>query len=285
MHYNQPNGGMTDGQTEGPDATNCGVLYIATGPKYVREALASIRSVRSVMPWLAITLMADAVPEAPDAVDVRIIPNAAFGFRDKVKYIDASPYEKTLFIDTDTYVCGDLSECFDLLDHFDLLVAHDALRVTTPNPGIGLAFPELNTGVIFYRKCEATGRFFANWWRVHEAASAANPRRFPDQVSFREVLLNSGLRIHVLPPEYHCMVWQASYVYGPVKILHGRQDFPLHEVAREVNAATGPRIFKAGLGCQRIGYKTDILHWAGRVVVAQAMECLSLPLRRLFPRR
>lgn len=36
-----------------------------------------------------------------------------------------SPFEHTIFLDTDTFVCGDFSELFDLLDHFDIAMSHD----------------------------------------------------------------------------------------------------------------------------------------------------------------
>jgi hypothetical protein len=258
-----------------------GVVYVATGSRYVQEALISARSLHAAMPGVPITVFADSVQVDADQIDVRIIQDPVFGFGDKVKYMNASPYKKTLFVDTDTFICNDISDCFDMLDKFDLLVAHDALRVNIGNSAIGRVFPEFNTGVIFYRKNQETTRFFSGWLEAHEELSRAHGRQMIDQFTFRQELYNSELRFYVLPPEYNCMLWEACYLHDPVKILHGRHDVPLHRLARDANAATGPRIFKPGLGCHRVHYKTDIIGWAGRVLADQAVDCMiaSWPFR------
>ncbi len=46
--------------------------------------------------------------------------------------MSASPYEHTLFLDADTYICDNINELFDLLELFDLALAHDTFRLFDP---------------------------------------------------------------------------------------------------------------------------------------------------------
>ena len=271
-------------QTSVPHDSDCGVLYIATGLRYVQEALTSARSLRAAMPWIPITMLVDSLPEQSDQIDVRVINHPIFGYGDKVKYINASPYNKTLFIDTDTFVCGDLSECFALLDQFDLLVAHDALRVNIDS-AIEPRFPEFNTGVIFYRKCQDTNYFFSKWLSAHEDVCRRHGHQVADQFTFRRDSFGSA------PPLLRASTRVSLHDMGSILSSRPGQDTPrqtrapLHRIARDVNAVTGPRIFKAGLDCHRVHYKPDILRWAAHVLAVQVKEWVSPPSQKLLTRR
>ena len=50
-------------------------------------------------------------------------------FHVKIAGLRKTPFERTVFIDTDTLICGDLRGTFALLDRFDLVVTHNAWRV------------------------------------------------------------------------------------------------------------------------------------------------------------
>ena len=253
-----------------------GVLYVATGQRYMEEAVRSAHSVQQAMPGLPITILTDRPGVTPPGIGVQALPTPQMGIADKVSNLHRSPYERTLFLDTDTHVCGDLSDCFSLLADFDLLVAHDALRANRPNPDIEPAFPECNAGVIFFRRSSEAMACLETWKRLYDADCVTHgARQMPDQFSFRQALRTSPLRLYVLPPECHCMTWEASFLNDPVRVLHGRHDLPLDVIATEANAVTGPRIFKAGLGAHRVHLKPDVVAWSARVVAAQLMEAVS----------
>jgi hypothetical protein len=262
-------------KTSSKDFSDCGIVYVASGSKYVAEARVSAQSAKRVMPDIPITLFSDE-PVDDEAFDSVVVLDAPqYSMHDKQQAIGRTPYGRTLYADADTYFCCAMPECFELLNRFDLLVAHDALRVNVGNPEITPLFPEFNAGLIWYRKdrCE---ELLANWYSRFSADCAKFGPKYSDQVSFRAALFESSVRMYVLPPEYHCMLWEASYVCGEVKLLHGRNDIDPEVLAQEVNAIKGGRVFKAGLGAHRVNFKSDICSWAGSVVANQTAEVLRL---------
>ena len=65
-----------------------------------------------------------------------------------------SPFEKTLLLDTDTYVCADISDLFAILERFDIAMTHERpYRDDFPaSSGVPDAFVEFNQGVIAFRR-------------------------------------------------------------------------------------------------------------------------------------
>ncbi|MBA3447451.1 MAG: hypothetical protein H0T56_07555 [Pseudaminobacter sp.] len=183
-----------------------GVLYIAFGKKYIDEAVFSARSLKSVSPKLSITLFTDQACSADIFDAVRLID--VQHKRAKVDYMTDSPYERTLYLDSDTEVRMDLTEAFEILDRFDIAAAHSLGR---KSPGwarsvpeyndICYAFPEYNSGVVFYRRSSACDRLFALWREKFYAYQNESNGR--DQLSFRIALWLCDCRIHTLGQEYN----------------------------------------------------------------------------------
>ena len=137
-----------------------GILYVATGDKFVSEAAESARSLKSHMD-VPVALITDQ-PEAPGVFNQLIsIENPQYGFGDKVMNIHRSPFEKTVFVDNDTYFADEISEVFDLLDQYQLAAAHSPWRIAHPLPDTPDAFTEYNTGVIAFRDCPETDLLFS----------------------------------------------------------------------------------------------------------------------------
>jgi hypothetical protein len=159
------------------------------------------------------------------------------GMLNKVYYMGRSPYERTLFLDSDTYVAADISQLFSLLDRFDIAVAHAPHR-RPRGPAeqrrfheIPSGFVVMNTGVILFKKSERTAAFFADWLRLCQGEYAD----CNDQASFRVALYHSDLRVATLTPEYNYRFRKRLCINGSLKILHGRHtDLPL--VARKADA-------------------------------------------------
>ena len=118
------------------DSTNRGVLYIATREPYLSEATTSARSVRAHNPELPITLCAPADVVVPGVFDEAIqITNPDHGFSDSNLSSGHMIYDRTLFLDSDTYVTGSLEPVYDLLDRNDLVAAQDPTRTGTVEHG------------------------------------------------------------------------------------------------------------------------------------------------------
>jgi len=124
--------------------------------------------------------------------------------------MDQSPYESTIFLDTDTIVNHDISDVFEMLDVFDVVICHDLARkrkkYTTTIPEYGVvpyAFSEVNTGVMGYRKSPQANRLFARWKEYFYRYFHISPW---DQPSFRALLwegCKEGLKLYILPVEYN----------------------------------------------------------------------------------
>lgn len=180
-----------------------GAIYVATGPDYLDLARTSAVTLKRFNPGLPIDLFTDR-PEAPglaifDAVHTvpRIHPRA------KIDCMPLSRFERTLYLDCDTLILAPFGDLFEILDRFELALAHDMRRGSdlvqeghrerTP-----YAFPQLNSGVVLYRRSAAMVEFFAQWERRYRDAGRAR-----DQVSLKDLLWSSDLRFYVLPTEFN----------------------------------------------------------------------------------
>lgn len=252
---------------------NFGVVYIATGPRFVEEAKTSLRSLRMHHPEWPVVLFTDGEGDfcGDGFSDVRRIENPEHSFADKIGPLGASPFEKTLFLDTDTHVCAPLDDLISLLGRVDLAAAHAPMRVTWPQPGIPDAFPEINSGVLAWRKSEGTDAFFAAWERLYREHVATTGQK-DDQPALRRALFESNLRLGILPPEYNFRTVLPSFAgRGPVKIIHGRHG-DMASIERLVNRSRGCRVVLPG----------DREWTPGRLVVLSGgIRLLALPVQAL----
>jgi hypothetical protein len=240
-----------------------GAIYVAFGQEYVSEALVSAASLKRHMPDLPVTLFCGGDVASPhlDHV-VRAARDASLpGCAAKIPHIAASPYERTLFLDSDTYVCGDLAPLFALTEAFDLAAAHSPTRAIYEVEGVPDSFPEFNTGVILFRRSpevqaalsswaelfsrhlERLGRGEIRWVRPADRRWHA----LNDQGAFREALYFSSVRVATLPPEYNCRFYAPGFVEGPVRILHGR-GLDLSSVAASINSIVARRGYRERAG-------------------------------------
>ena len=96
-----------------------GVIYISTGEKNYTEALISVRSLKKFNAESSVTIYTDESVADPVFDNFVIIEQPQYSAQDKALHICGTPYEETLYIDSDTYVTGDLSEYFEVLDYCD----------------------------------------------------------------------------------------------------------------------------------------------------------------------
>jgi hypothetical protein len=181
----------------------CGVIWVATGADYRDLAVASARSLRAQEPDLPFDLFTDAPAAAPSGLFHRVHPIVDPQPRSKLLCMAETRFPRTLFLDADTQALGPLDDLFDLLDRFDLAMAHDVRRASrliregsVPTP---YAFPQLNSGVVLYRRSPAVLAFLAEWRRRFHALGATR-----DQTVLKDLLWqDDSLRFYVLPPEFN----------------------------------------------------------------------------------
>ncbi|MBY6069085.1 hypothetical protein KUW17_20245 [Leisingera aquaemixtae] len=216
-------------------SSEAGVLYCGYGEKYVQEAAGSARSLRRLND-LPCALFTDKVSFAQElgCFDY-VLPfqpleefNAVFVATKRLPSLKlfpllASPFRRTLHLDSDTHIFGDLSEAFDLLLHFDVLLTNEAKTKIAPNEdkfrsGQHMSLEKLmmprafNAGVFGYSDTETATNFIRFWIddflkMSEESPDSGNWKGVNDQVSLNQlfskgVMSKTGVNLGILP-NYH----------------------------------------------------------------------------------
>lgn len=223
--------------------TSRGVLYLASREPYLEEAVQSARSVRNHNPDLPITLYAPPAYDAPAVFDeVRRLEDPDHDFSDSNVTPDQLPYDRTLFLDSDTYVTGSLEPVFDVLETHDLAAAQDPTRTGTVahshDHDVPATFPQYNTGVLALRDAGPVHDLLTRWHALYHDLESSHGLNQP---AFRVALYESDAALATLPPEYNFRIGNVAnsvlYACGPVRILHGRSmHWDLPEAAAQINA-------------------------------------------------
>lgn len=211
-----------------------GYLYIATGIKFIDEAVRSAQSLRRVFPQADITLIADRGVDYSVFDEVKVFPDSANsrreGFRYKVFHMYAhSPYENTFFVDSDTYFLEDCRELFDLLSYFDIcmmLDINDNYLIEVDGKKLEGYYP-YNTGVIVFRRSAENRKLFEAWRDQYDVG-------VHDQPLFMKALLQANPKIYSLHTIYNARTpGLVAFLPEKVKLIHGRhQDY--QDVARKL---------------------------------------------------
>jgi hypothetical protein len=290
------------------ELASMGILYVVTGSKAMAEFKASVKSVRTAMPSIPITLvipeeeLETIPPESREALtQVLHLPLAEIlplpdgfavehfgrdrylqrcqGLAYKVQALALCPYETTLFLDADTFIKRDVTELFSLSDHFDVSLALDQFDRSLCDPMVP-AYTPYNTGVMLIKKSPITQQFLNDWLRIYEAAIHQYPS---DQTAFMAALKCSTLKTYCLPAEYNFKI-NAFQVVSRLQpaILHGRAHFGWERVVSELNkATTTPHVWQIwNSQTHRLSNQT---HWVrGLKEALRPFRTQLLPLWRLI---
>jgi len=222
-----------------------GILYCAQGEQHFAEALVSLQSSmrHNSVPHIVFT---DRDPAAAIAgVEFKLHPSSGHPLADKIDAMSRSPFSRTIFLDTDTYIADKITELFDLLARFDFAAARKP-GYLGDDPEIPPAFDELNTGVVVYQGTPEVRQFLTEWRSTYLAwldePPFKNATRGGDQPALRRCLWTNELSFHVLGPEYNYRTIWPGRLSGRAKIIHGRaEDFPA--LVAHLNRQEGPRVF------------------------------------------
>jgi hypothetical protein len=217
-----------------------GVLFIATGGKYVKAAIRAAHTVINHCPDLPLHLYSDSKccdsyfsKSTLPFTTVGIIENPHS--RSKTEFMALTPFDQTLYLDTDTAVSADITDMFRVLERFDIALAHaqhrgagnlKPWRIDLPD-----AFPEFNSGVVLYNSTPAVIQFLHDWGNHFNTdwieAGTRNEQLEHDQTTLRELIWLSDLRIATLPPEYNVRYLKYHFLWSKseaeTKIFHLKQ--------------------------------------------------------------
>jgi lipopolysaccharide biosynthesis glycosyltransferase len=223
---------------------------MATGEQFIDEAIKSSRSVHNGMPDIdtAIVTRGDnsELQEFDHIIGKDQLRQKTVGKRtwllDSTIKPGLSPFDRTLYLDSDTYVSTDIGELFDLLDNFDLAVASKPDK--EPIPDLPDPWHEYNCGVIAYKDSVNTRSFLSEWNEIYENALEKQDQP-EDQPAFAKALFRStDLKWYTLPRKYNVRFPRRGTLAGEAKIIHGRHPQGLASIAEELNKSSDLRIFQ-----------------------------------------
>ena len=210
------------------EIASCGYLYIAIGRRYVLEAQQSARSLKKHTKY-PLCLVTDDTTFTSDFFDQIIIAKLPGDFIAKIIGMALTPFERTIYLDNDTFVCSPVDELFSVLDFFEMSMLpfsflHSYSFFERYNPSFKIKYerviPEYHLGVVVYKTTETVKNLLADWLVMHEQMHIKS-----DASSFRETYFNyiRDVRIAPLPFEYNYHGTQSfGFVYNEIKIIHER---------------------------------------------------------------
>jgi hypothetical protein len=250
------------------------VLYVAFGAQHLEEARLAALSVRRQMMDVEIALLTDAAglehtasQTAPPHVFDRILrahachpesfarlvhaedaPESNRHYYNKILALQQTPFDRTLYLDTDTRMCAPLWELFTTLEAVEIAGAHTPTRFLDVGRRPPWFLPSHNTGVLAYRRNPG---LFVEWRRLYVRQYVRDD--YSDQSVFDELLWRTKVRHSSLPEEYNYRVSALAKLDGPVKVLHGRDHERLAAAERFVNHTTTVRLVLPEVGMIWIG--------------------------------
>ena len=102
-----------------------GYLYIAVGEMFRYEAERSSRSLKRFTQFPVCLITDDKNFSSPQFDQIIYVEDIGKSFEVKITGMQMSPYDKTVFLDSDVFVCDSIDDIFLVLDHFDMALALD----------------------------------------------------------------------------------------------------------------------------------------------------------------
>lgn len=147
-----------------------GYLYIAIGEMFRLEAERSCRSLKRFT-TKSVCLITDDPEFSSNHFDQIItVEDIGRSFEVKIAGMQLSPFKKTVYLDTDTFVCASIDGIFDMLEYFDMAMTLEPKghsmnfwRQYQPayNPKLMHILHEFNTGVVGFNLNSETIFFFS----------------------------------------------------------------------------------------------------------------------------
>lgn len=219
-----------------------GIFYISGDDHHLQEAIISASSVKQFNSGLKTAIATDA-SQPGKVFDEVVSVSPSYCFKDKSEHLLKTPFKKTLYLDTDTYVSGSIGDVFEILDRVEIASAHSPHRDCNAMCNqLPQSFPEFNTGVIAYRQSDSVSHLVSTWQEYITKTDEIQRGMTPDQPGFRKAVFDLNISYHTLPPEYNCRSIYPGVLSGPVKIIHGRHDEKMENIATRLNRDETRRI-------------------------------------------
>jgi hypothetical protein len=195
-----------------------GAIYVYWGSKFEAELQRSIDSLKRYHPELPIEVF-----KLPDNSTLL----------DKAAMMDKTPFESTVFLDTDTVVLGRLDFGFEKAEKFGLACCICECPWARRYGGLSGDTIEYNTGVLFFTK---QSKPVFDGWKANAGTVDSSIRMnlrgsigvmpHNDQAGFAKAVEDTGYNPFVLPLNWNMRpMWHKTY-FGPIKIWHDHSEVP-----------------------------------------------------------
>jgi alpha-N-acetylglucosamine transferase len=202
-----------------------GFLYVAFGKRYLQEVETSARSLKRFTK-LPVCVVTDDANFSSVYVDKIILTNTVTDFVSKIIGLAKTPFEQTVFLDSDTFVCAPIDNLFHILELFDMCMC--AERANHSYGFIDKNFPlqyenilpEYHTGVIVFKQNEAVKKLMKDWLKLHIDNGFK-----ADMPSFREAFILNAKAVSIapLPFEYNYHgTLSFGFAENKIHVIHER---------------------------------------------------------------
>ena len=222
-----------------------GFLYIVTGDGYAKECLFSIKSLKVCNSEKICVFSEERYRNMFELeCDYFFSINSKLQ-RPKVEYISQSPFENTVYLDSDTFINENIGDLFQLLNKYDFggvfcnsRKRENYSKLISKYSDIPYSFSEVNTGVMVFNNSSEVKDLFRQW---HEYYYKYLPKTNGwDQPSFRVALWESKVKLCHLPPEYNVRPKSVSIKVKKNKSILGE----LHMEPRIYHMHHSPNVHK-----------------------------------------
>jgi hypothetical protein len=209
-----------------------GVIYVAFGRPYLAMTLLSASTLRQTNPDIPVCIITNVSEKLPrldfwDAErDHYIYLNMSTKNNREVKIAvnKYSPFRKTIYLDCDTVVTGDLSYASFFLDYFDIALRPNPKTNFRPGKGeyrvlggkLIKDLPHWNGGVFMFKKNKNSADFFKLWKKYYDEFAIEH-----DQISLVEAIFNSKARFLPLDKSWNLTSFYSLKNKNPkTRIIH-----------------------------------------------------------------
>ena len=201
-----------------------GFIYIVFGNSFNREANYSIQSLLNKNKNSKVALFTDDINsfnniESEKLIKYLIKPEH---IRAKVDFISESPFQNSIYLDSDTFILQNIEDVFDCFSRDDVLVTRcfererENYNHIKEYKAIPYGFSEVNGGFLGFKKNAVTDEFF-KLWKKYFYKYKKNTSGW-DQVSLRIALWQSKVRLNFLPYEYN-----TRSIENRIKLLNNKK--------------------------------------------------------------
>lgn len=134
-----------------------------------------------------------------------------------------SPYQKTIFLDTDTIIHRKIiDDIFDVLDEFNFTCCHGNFWSS------GKIYPDLNTGLIGVNKNDFTKARISEWISKHIKNKCKSDQKF-----FREIFMEHKKEFYILPA-YFMYRWHHYRAYPKQAVISHDASMSKAKITRKI---------------------------------------------------